>query len=229
MNEKDNLNKILYSCLSHEKINSCVEQAFSNLCQGTFGTQKLSDISIASQVYCGLLHELIVEEISATVPGWSKGKQKVEFDLVHESGIQLQIKTKSGTEGIAGNRFSSESTYLNASCYYLCVNFLPKLCICKIRTGWIDSSWWKPQNGKGNSATLSREKLDCLDFLKGKYIMNLRMHALDGFGVQIAKKLSQKGVNTLSDLLQPDRLNSITPFLSSRQRVTIENLLSSIG
>lgn len=225
MDDLDEKNQILYSYLLPDEINSCVLRAFDNLCVGTLGPWKLSTMNIASQVSCGLFHELIVKEISSSIPGWSQGKQKINFDLVHESGIQLQIKTKSGTEGIAGNRFSPESTYLKASSYYLCVNFIPHVCICKVRSGWVESDWWKPQNGKGNAATLPREKLDLLDFLPGEYIKDLRLFALDGFGIQMSKRLSQRGVNTLSDLLCPETLKNITSLLSTKQLKTIENML----
>jgi hypothetical protein len=227
MQVNDAKHQVLYSHLSPEMIACCVTRAFDNLCSGTFGSRKLSDMSAVSQVICGVLHELIVQEISE-LPGWSKGEQKVDFDVVHESGLQLQIKTKSGAEGIAGNRYAPDSEYLEASGFYLCVNFLPFECICKIRSGWVESSWWVSQSGKGNASTLPKDKLDLLDFIPGQYLENLHLLAVDGVGHKTWEKLSLIGFNKISDLMNEDAMEEVLDYLTMKQIESIHKIIEYV-
>lgn len=197
--------KTLFQVLPKQTIVHCVEEAFDKLQDGQFKNIRLSSLEVSKQIICGLFHELIVHEISS-LPNWRSGKQKVEADLVHTSGIQLQIKTSSSVDGIAGNRYSSQNEYSDPSEFYICVNFIPFQNISKIRAGFIPADSWKPQRGKGNAASLKKEVLDVLPFLFGSYIKTLPLSCISGIGEKTAEKLANKGFFRVKDIHTNDDL-----------------------
>lgn len=220
--------KKLFSVLPEKDLVKCVEEAFSNLLHTRSGPYSINQMQIEKQNICGLFHSLIVTEIVNRLPGWKQGRQGLEPDIVHESGITLQVKTKSSPEGIAGNRYSSKNEYSDPSEYYLCVNFLPNDCICKIRAGWIESSWWKPQTGNGNASVLSREKLDSLPLLKGNYLKNLNLIAINGVGEKTLEQLHKQHIFILKDLLHDQKLQKAKKILSHESIEQVLDLLSFI-
>lgn len=195
----------LFQFLPKETIVQCIEEAFDKLQHGHFKDIPLSSLEVSKQVVCGLFHELIVHEISS-LSGWRSGKQKIEADLVHTNGIQLQIKTSSSPDGIAGNRYSSQNQYTDPSEFYICVNFSPFRNISKIRAGFVPSDSWKPQQGKGNAASLKKEVLDALPFLSGSYIQSLPLFCIAGIGEKTTEKLTNKGFSYVRDIHTIDDL-----------------------
>lgn len=192
-------NQLLFNTLPREKIVSCVEEAFEKLNQTSFGSVSILNASFPSQIFCSIFHELIVLEISEQ-PGWKAGKQGKEADLVHESGVSLQVKTNSSVDGIAGNRHANKNQYSDPSEFYLCVNFIPKDCICKIRAGWVNAVSWKPQKGKGNAAVLKKEHLREMPLLYGNYLKEVNLISVDGIGDKSLEKLSDLGIYRMKDL-----------------------------
>jgi hypothetical protein len=221
-------NELLFDCIATNDVVNAVEKAFSELNKGSFGEWTVENMSLSPQVLCGIFHELIVNEISK-LPGWRPGLQKKEFDIVHDSGIQLQVKTKSDSEGIAGNRYSSKTEYSDPSGYYLCVNFLPKDSICKIRIGWVEADWWKPQNGNGNASVLPKDKLNELVFLYGDYLKSLNLIAVESFGEKTIEKLKTENITTLSDFLNQDKYIKAKKLLSEKQMIHINDYLLHIA
>lgn len=192
-------NEKLFELITKEQIVDSVQRAFKNLNKATLGDLKLSDMTISKQVICGLFHELIVHEISK-LPGWYAGEQKVEADLAHHSGLQLQVKTSTHPNNIAGNRYASGNLYNDPSEYYLCVNYIPFECITKIRSGFVKAENWNPQSGSGNAATLNKETLNSLCFLNGDYLRDVPLNYLDGIGEKTYLKLKAVSFNKLEDI-----------------------------
>ena len=221
-------NQLLFDTLPCEKIVSCVEEAFDKLNQTTFGSVSILDASFPSQIFCSIFHELIVLEISK-LPGWKAGKQGKEADLVHDSDISLQVKTNSSVDGIAGNRHSSKNLYSDPSEFYLCVNFIPKDCICKIRAGWVNSTSWKPQRGKGNASVLKKEHLQHLRFLYGEYLKEVNLISIEGIGDKSLEKLSDLGIHRVKDLLPIKNYIVAKQILQSRTMVFIDDILLHIA
>ena len=192
-------NEKLFELISKEETVEAVTKAFDNLNMATLGDLKLSKMNISKQVVCGLFHELIVHEI-AKLPGWYAGEQKVEADLAHKSGLQLQVKTSTSAKNIAGNRYASGNLYSDPSEYYLCVNYIPFECITKIRSGFVQSDSWNPQNGSGNAAFLSKDTLNKLSFLGGEYLLNLPLNCIEGIGEKAYSNLKDNSLERLEDI-----------------------------
>lgn len=221
-------NQLLFDTLPCDKIVSCVEEAFEKLNQTTFGSVSILDASFPSQIFCSIFHELIVLEISK-VPGWRAGKQGKEADLVHESDVTLQVKTNSSVDGIAGNRHANKNQYADPSEFYLCVNFIPKDCICKIRAGWVNAASWKPQKGKGNASVLKKEHLRDLPLLYGDYLKETNLISIEGIGDKSLEKLSEKGIFRVKDLLTVKNYIVAKRVLQNRTMVFIDDILLHIA
>lgn len=213
----------LFEFLPQDIIVSCVEKAFENLNSGTFGEKSIRTMTLSKQVICGIFHELIVNEISQ-LPDWYPGKQGEEADIVHFDGLQLQVKTSTSFEGIAGNRYSSQNEYSDPSEFYLCVNFIPFKCITKIRAGFVESDSWKPQTGKGNAATLSLECLNAMPFLKGSYIEEILLSSIKGIGKSTLAKLGE--IQKLYHLKNPEFYRKAKSIIPTKSWSEIEPLLS---
>lgn len=218
------MNDELFSILPHFMIESAVSSAFMLLNEATFGNIPLADLSISSQIECGLFHELIVHEISK-YEGWRPGLQKKDCDLVHDSGLQIQVKTKSDPDGIAGNRYTNTSNYTDPSGFYLCVNFIPRNCICKIRAGWVEADGWKPQSGKGNAATLKKEARDSLEWITGPYIKGIHISALKGFGEKVVLSLQGIGIERVYDFFDEKLFEKGFSLLNKAQKDTLLSFL----
>ena len=223
----DGKNDELFSLLPQDVILQAVDQAYDNLRHTVFGNLNIQDVQLSSHVHCTILHELIVTEI-ASLPGWRAGRQKVEPDIIHESGIGLQVKTRSEPDGIAGNRHSCKSAYSDPSEYYLCVNFIPNDCVCRVRAGWVESSWWKSQKGKGNAAYIKSDKLRLVPMLYGDYINKLNLIALEGFGSLTVLKLQDRNIHSIGDFKRKRAFETAESILNKTQLSKVKQLLSYI-
>ncbi|MBI5223900.1 ScaI family restriction endonuclease [Candidatus Micrarchaeota archaeon] len=161
--------------VSKQTIVALVTEAFEDFRQGKFREMRLgAEVIPEKQVQAGILHELVVARFSR-LAGFREGMQKHDKDIacIKDTRLSLEVKTASNPNRIAGNRHTAGKTeYSDPSGYFLCINFDPYLKdktqrprLRKIRFGWISADKWKPQNGKGQAATLSAETLDTLDLL----------------------------------------------------------------
>lgn len=221
-------NKLLFDVLPQHIIVSCVEEAFDKLNQTSFGHISISDASFPSQIFCSIFHELIVYLIAEN-KGWKAGKQGKEADLVHESGLSLQIKTNSSVDSIAGNRHSSKNKYSDPSEYYLCVNFIPNDCICKIRAGWVNYNSWKPQKGKGNAAVLKKEMLRDMPLLYGEYLKEMNLISVEGIGDKSLESLQNIGISKMKDLFYVKNYVLAKTILQERSINIIDDILLHIS
>lgn len=221
-------NNLFFEKLPQQTIVKCVMDAFNKLTSTHFGNLPINNVKFSSQIFCSIFHELIVHEISK-LPDWEAGKQNKEADLVHVDGMPLQVKTNSNPDGIAGNRHSSKSSYSDPSEYYLCVNFIPNDCICKIRAGWIDSTSWKPQKGKGNASVLKKTILNDVPLLYGKYLNDANLLSVEGVGIRMLEKLHNEGINKIDDLTSIKKYILAKKILRENSMNYIDDILLKIS
>lgn len=222
LQEYNLINQKLFDTLPRFRIVECVENAYSSLINSMLGKKNIYNIFIENQTICSLFHSLIVTEIIHYDSDWRSGIQGNECDLVHKSGISLQIKTKSSVDGIAGNRYFNKNVYSPNDEFYICVNFLPFDSICKIRAGLIKPGWWKSQSGNGNSAVVKKEYLDFLPTLFGSYIKDLNFASISSFGKKTINQLKKMKIDRLCDLHNEEKYRLMKDTLSKNK---IKNLL----
>lgn len=218
-------NRQFFTEVAADRLVTCVETAFRHLLHTRSGPYTLQEMRIEKQNICGLFHSLIVTEIVGQLPGWREGRQGVEPDIVHDSGLTLQVKTRSTPDGIAGNRYTNQNHYADPSEYYLCVNFLPHDSICKIRAGWVEADWWKPQTGNGNASTLKKEWLETLPLLEGTYLEDLNLAAVPGIGEKTLAALHEQQIYRLKDLHNPETFEQANRLFRRETRTHIQELL----
>jgi len=221
---------------SPDVLAAATEAAFEKFSSGSFGTVSFtSNYAPPVSTQEKLFRDILVIELSQ-VKGWRHGRGFAEKDLINKEDNLASALVIVSADAVGFRKERNDfriKRKVNASGYYIAVNFEPVLLIddkirkphlAQVRHGFLKIPRATTQ---ANNSTISIKynELRQLKIALGPYLHNAPLSILKGIGRAGVRAMEDKQFTTVGDLLDAQNLNAAQPFLNPQTLADLRKYL----